>query len=664
MKLRLFKNADSSAKQIYDTFVFKNVVVLNTKYKASKDNSPEFVVLKINGIVKCDVWKIEYSNIIPEGYIYLNQIQRTYYNLAFGDEIEVSAFTNSNQTPTLNIVLVKLISQGAKKMPINMLNEEFSQISGIISERLQGHIVFGGQPFCINYKDFTFKVEICDKTSRTKILDCHIQITHYNDSGIYIGDNSEIIISSLRIPFRSWNLKARGIGGLKDATQEIFRRAFASRQNVEGANHVGIDHVRGVLLHGPPGCGKTLIARTLAELLSQNGSGENIPPKIVSGPEIFDKYVGGSSDKVRQLFVDAERDKNPDNLHVIIFDEFDSIGAKRTNGESTGDSVGNQVVNQLLSKIEGQQKLNNILLIAMTNRKDAIDEALLRPGRFEVHIEIKLPTLDERKEIIEIHCSKMTKNGAIEESVDFSDLAKRTHNFTGAEINGLIKSAASYALSRTIDVNDEGNIKINSQKPIVTQGDFDKAFHDIKPQFGIQQHRIFQKATLNSVELKEDKEGIIDTSFDPETSDMLLTLGQIYDEYDIPNFISSYQTLCMYMNIKTMSLHERKVGKFALDSKIDCLMCVDYFNMIGMNESQKCIHIKNMYIEASKTSGSLVVINDVNTIIGYNKYNNYFSVAILQTITTLIRYYQNVKSIVTFTTNMNMGELFDMVIKV
>jgi vesicle-fusing ATPase len=408
----------------------------------------------------------------------------------------------------------------------------------------------------------------------------------------------------------------------------------------------------------------------LAELLSKK-----IPPKIVSGPEIFDKYVGGSSEKIRNLFKDAESDKKGD-LHVIIFDEFDSIGAKRSSGDGTGDKVGNEVVNQLLSKIEGQQKLNNILLIAMTNRKDAIDEALLRPGRFEVHIEIKLPRLDERKEIIEIHCLKMIQNGAIEDSVDLDDLAKRTHNFTGAEINGLIKSAASYALSRTIDINDEGMIHVNSIKPLVTMDDFDKAFTDIKPQFGIQQHRMFQKSETESQSDEQKSIFPLDNSKSDASSDanknsemanpleQIVTLKNIYQNHEIPSFISSYQTICMHMNIKEMIDHEKKVGKFALDSKIDCLMCIDYFDMIGMNESQKCIYIKNVYVEASKTLGSLVVINDVNTIIGYNNYNNYFSVAILQTITTLLRYYMNVKSIVTCTGDMKMDDLFDLIIKV
>lgn len=117
-------------------------------------------------------------------------------------------------------------------------------------------------------------------------------------------------------------------------------------------------------------------------------------PKVVNGPEIFDKFVGGSEENIRKLFADAEieqQQKGDDSdLHVIIFDEIDAICRKRGSTNS-GTGVNESVVNQLLSKIDGVESLTNILIIGMTNRLDMIDEALLRPGRFEIHLEIGLP---------------------------------------------------------------------------------------------------------------------------------------------------------------------------------------------------------------------------------------------------------------------------------
>lgn len=143
-----------------------------------------------------------------------------------------------------------------------------------------------------------------------------------------------------------------------------------------------------MILYGPPGTGKTLIARQIAKVLNVH------EPKVVNGPEIFDKFVGGSEENIRKLFAEAEieqQQKGDDSdLHVIIFDEIDAICRKRGSTNS-GTGVNESVVNQLLSKIDGVESLTNILIIGMTNRLDMIDEALLRPGRFEIHLEIGLP---------------------------------------------------------------------------------------------------------------------------------------------------------------------------------------------------------------------------------------------------------------------------------
>ncbi|KAI5152143.1 vesicle-fusing ATPase, partial [Enteropsectra breve] len=219
--------------------------------------------------------------------------------------------------------------------------------------------------------------------------------------------SSDIEITNSHGIRKSLSFEELGIGGLKKEFEQMFRRAFVQRLfDSEFVSKFGVSNVKGIMLYGPPGTGKTLIARKLGSLLNAR------PPQIVNGPEILNRYVGQSEENIRRLFAAAEEEYKlkgeKSQLHIIIFDEIDAICKKR--GSSGGAGVGDQVVNQLLSKIDGVEALNNILVIGMTNRLDLIDEALLRPGRFEIHLEISLPDEEARREIFAIHTKTMAKN--------------------------------------------------------------------------------------------------------------------------------------------------------------------------------------------------------------------------------------------------------------
>jgi vesicle-fusing ATPase len=142
-------------------------------------------------------------------------------------------------------------------------------------------------------------------------------------------------------------------------------------------------------------------------------------------------------------------------LHIVILDEMDAI-CKQRGSVKDGTGVSDSVVNQLLSKIDGVDSLNNILLIGMTNRKDMIDDALLRPGRLEVHVEIGLPDKQGRIQVLNIHTKRMRENKRLTAEVfqKIDELAEKTKNFSGAELEGLVKAASSYALTRCVDVKD------------------------------------------------------------------------------------------------------------------------------------------------------------------------------------------------------------------
>ena len=276
---------------------------------------------------------------------------------------------------------------------------------------------------------------------------------------------------------KNLDLSSLGIGGLNREFQEMFRRAFVSRMQQEVAKKMGIKHTKGILLYGPPGCGKTLLARELGKLLNCE------EPKIVSGPELLNSYVGKSEENVRNLFAEAMADTSGNKLYLIICDEFDALCKQR--GSNRGDAgVGDNVVNQFLTMIDGPKQLNNILLICMTNRKDLIDDAILRAGRIDVHIEIQLPDQAGREEILTIHTKDMATNKYLHGTVNIGDLASMTKNYTGAELAGLVKNASSFALSREVNVENGKIIQAKKIHPIVTMDDFVRALNDIVPMFG------------------------------------------------------------------------------------------------------------------------------------------------------------------------------------
>ncbi len=253
--------------------------------------------------------------------------------------------------------------------------------------------------------------------------------------------------------------------------------------------------MKGILLHGPPGTGKTLVARRLGALLA---SGRE--PRVVNGPELLARWVGASEENVRALFADAEADwaKNGDasDLHVIIFDEIDALCRHRGSGGGSsggsGNSVGDSVVNQLLTKLDGVASAPNVLVIGLTNRRDLLDDALLRPGRLEVQLEIGLPDLAGRAAILRIHTAAMSAAGLLAADVDVDALAASARNFSGAELAGVVRAAASYAMDRLLrpasqkDVASHGvhGRGVGLGAVSVTKADFEAALHEVVPLLG------------------------------------------------------------------------------------------------------------------------------------------------------------------------------------
>ncbi|MDH7511083.1 MAG: CDC48 family AAA ATPase, partial [Methanolinea sp.] len=256
------------------------------------------------------------------------------------------------------------------------------------------------------------------------------------------------------------------IGGLKDELQRVREMIELPMRHPELFQRLGIEPPKGVLLFGPPGTGKTLIAKAVA-----SESGAHFIS--IAGPEVISKYYGESEQKLREIFDEAEQ-----NAPSIIFiDELDSITPRRE--EVTGE-VERRVVAQLLTMMDGLEERGQVVVIGATNRVDAIDPALRRPGRFDREIEIGVPTEPDRVEILKIH----TRGMPLAPDVNLEALAQQTHGFVGADLAALAREAGIRALRRylpEIDLEEEEIPAEVLETMVVTGSDFRDALRDVSP---------------------------------------------------------------------------------------------------------------------------------------------------------------------------------------
>src|SRR4051812_5065983 len=262
------------------------------------------------------------------------------------------------------------------------------------------------------------------------------------------------------------NVAYEDIGGLKEEIQKVREMIELPLRHPEIFEKLGIEAPKGVLLYGPPGTGKTLLAKAVA-------NETNAHFISISGPEIMSKFYGESEARLREIFKEA-KEKAPS---IIFIDEIDSIAPKRE--EVTGE-VERRVVSQLLSLMDGLEARGKVIVIAATNRPNAIDPALRRPGRFDREIEIKVPDKRGRLEILQIH----TRNMPLDTDVDQDRVAAVTHGFVGADLEYLCKEAAMKCLRRLLpelNLEDEKLAPEVLNKLIVTMSDFENAVKEVMP---------------------------------------------------------------------------------------------------------------------------------------------------------------------------------------
>ena len=379
----------------------------------------------------------------------------------------------------------KIKKREAKRITIAPAEERIRLLvrSEIIRERLQNHPVSRGDLLVITGQirkippsgggttgtgmdDFISR--FFGATSPVSLGEIKVVVVATDPEGIVtVGDTTEVNIveeapKDLRMMPR---VTYEDIGGLSEEIKRVREMIELPMKHPQLFERLGIDPPKGVLLHGPPGTGKTLLAKAVA-----NESGVNFVS--IAGPEIMSKFYGESEQRIREIFQNAEKEAPS----IIFIDELDSIAVKRE--EVTGE-VERRVVAQLLALMDGLKSRGKVIVIGATNRPNALDPALRRPGRFDREIEIGVPDKNGRYEVLLVH----TRGMPLADDVDLYEYAAKTHGFVGADIAALTKEAAMHTLRKVLP-------KIDFDKPltpeilsklVVSKVNFDEALKITEP---------------------------------------------------------------------------------------------------------------------------------------------------------------------------------------
>jgi transitional endoplasmic reticulum ATPase len=334
--------------------------------------------------------------------------------------------------------------------------------------------IMGAEEFLAEYLNGTLMTKGDTIPIRVMGRRVDLVVISTNPSGpVIINNSTEIFVSEesskaeqISKEGESASITYEDIGGLGDAVTRVREMIELPLRHPELFKRLGVEAPKGVLLHGPPGTGKTLLAKAIANETNSNFY-------TIGGPEIMSKYHGESEERLRGVFQQAEK-----NAPSIIFiDEIDSIAPKRE--EVTGETE-RRIVAQLLSLMDGMTSRGKVVVIAATNRVNAIDPALRRPGRFDREIEIGVPNRDGRLEVLQIH----TRGMPIDKDVDLEKLADISHGFVGADLQSLAKEAAMRALRRVlpdINLSSEGIPVETLRKIIVRMQDFMDVIKEMEP---------------------------------------------------------------------------------------------------------------------------------------------------------------------------------------
>ncbi|KAL0874078.1 hypothetical protein Bca101_023783 [Brassica carinata] len=571
-----------------------------------------------------DLFLANVADSIEDGTIALNAVQRRHARVSADDMVTITRFVPPKKFDlTLLALELEFVKKGTKNEQVDavvlsaQLKKKFMYQVFTVGQRVT--FEFHGTNYILTVNRAVVEIDEIQTNGIERGMICndtYLVFEASNASGIKITNQREAATRKI-FKEKEFDLESLGIGALNAEFVDIFRRAFLYRlMPPQLRNRLGSKIVKGVLLYGPPGTGKTLMARQIGKML--NGK----EPKIVNGPEVLSKFVGETEKNVRDLFADAENDQrtlgDDSDLHVIIFDEIDAICKSRgSSSDSTG--VHDSIVNQLLTKIDGVEALNNVLLIGMTNRKDMLDEALLRPGRLEVLIEIGLPDEAGRVEILQIHTKMMKENSFLAPDVNLQELAAQTKNYSGAELEGVVKSATSYALNRHLNIEDLSK-PVDEENIKVTMEDFLQALREVMPAFGASPKALQNCRPKGFVDCG-DRQNLI-------YKRIMFLVEQVSSETSPP-------VTCLLEGPSGSFLASGKTALAAtigIDSNFPYVKIVSAETMAGLQESTKAARIAKVFEDAYKSPLSIVILDNIERLLEYSEIGPRFSNMILQTL--------------------------------
>jgi transitional endoplasmic reticulum ATPase len=372
--------------------------------------------------------------------------------------IHIDGQTRKNACVSLNdyVLIRKSNPKFAEKIVLlcNTAQNLSDEFISYLNSRFEGYPVVRGDQFILNFLGTTIEFIIHNSFPKDVVM---------------INKNTKIIVKLGLEKFRkdTPEVTYEQIGGLKKQITHLREIVELPLRHPEVFSKIGIEPHKGILLFGPPGCGKTLIAKALA-------SESNANFYIINGPEIVNKYYGETESKLREIFQKA-KESSPS---IIFIDEIDAIAPKR---EDTFGDVEKRVVAQLLALMDGMADRGNVVVLGATNRPDSLDPALRRPGRFDREIEIGIHNLDGRFEILKIHTLGMP----LDTDVNLKDISKMLSGYTGADIKALSREAAMKSIRRYLSDFDLANNKEVPSEILngirIKQGDFINAMKEIIP---------------------------------------------------------------------------------------------------------------------------------------------------------------------------------------